>query len=81
MTAYNVNSTTSSHYISAEEIQNSHITNRPIALYWDEKSSGATTYGYLKYIPFEKNECYSSDKNIQSTTIYQLLESANMLPV
>jgi len=81
VTAYNANETTSSNYILADAIQNSHVTNRPIAISWAEKDSGATTYGYLKYIPFEKNECYSTDKDTQSETIYQLLSSANMLPV
>lgn len=49
----------------------SYITNQSITMSWAEKASGATTYGYVKYIPLETINYYSSQTS--TTTISSLL--------
>ena len=74
---YNLEQTSSSNYVLSEVVQESGITNRPIAFSWNKKDSGAQTYAYLKHIPFTAYEGYLGKSNV----IYELLENANMLPV
>ena len=50
----------------------SYITNQSITMSWAEKASGATTYGYVKYIPLKTINYYSSQSSI--TTISSLLD-------
>ena len=60
----------------------SYNTNQPIVFSWDEKDSGATTYGYVKYIPVTAINYYSSQSNPASLT--QLLNywlDEGILPV
>lgn len=50
----------------------SYITNQSITMSWAEKASGAPTYGYVKYIPLETINYYSSQTS--TTTISSLLD-------
>ncbi|MBO5395217.1 MAG: hypothetical protein J6A28_04915 [Clostridia bacterium] len=75
--AFNAEKTNSSYFILSDAVAASGITNRPIAMSWKEKNSGAATYGYLKHIPFSAKELPTS-----STSLGQFLrEEVNLLPV
>ena len=82
--AYNTTKTDSSFYKLEELIGQTGVTNRPIALSWEAKDSGAATYGYLKHIPFTEiqNPYPTDDPDTLSNFLYNLLETdINMLPV
>lgn len=60
----------------------SYNTNQPTVFSWNEKPSGARTYGYVKYIPLSSINYYSSQTNSASLT--QLLNywlDEGILPV
>ena len=82
--ANNANKTSSTYYTLADGVQESGITNRPIAMSWNEKTSGAKTYGYLKHIPFSAidSDFYPTTSFDLTSTLGELLEpTINMLPV
>ena len=49
----------------------SYSTNQPMVFSWNEKNSGATTYGYIKYIPMSDINYYSSQTS--TSVVTQLL--------
>ena len=61
----------------------SYNTNQPTIFSWNEKDSGAVTYGYLKYIPISEINYYTSQTN--SSNLSQLLatwiNTYSVLPV
>lgn len=71
VTARNVTYSSSTTYRINDSIS-SYNTNRPLIFSWNEKASGATTYGYVKYIPMSAINYYSSQTN--SATVSQLLD-------
>lgn len=79
--AYNANKTSSSFYTLEEAVANTGVTNRPIALSWKEKSSGAKTYGYLKHIPFVSKNNYPENPNELTIALATLLETSGVVPV
>ena len=50
----------------------SYSTNQPLIFSWNEKQSGARTYGYLKYIPMTSINYYSSQT--EQANLSQLLD-------
>ena len=73
------NKTDSSYHIRDIEMQTS-VTNRPIAMSWSEKKSGAMTYGYIKEIPFSDFSWVPTDENTLSTLLQQLVDEKKLLP-
>ena len=71
VTARNVTYSSSTTYRINDSIS-SYNTNRPLIFSWNEKASGAATYGYVKYIPLNEINYYSSQTN--SATVSQLLD-------
>lgn len=58
------------------------ITNKPLVFSWDEKASGALTYGYVKYIPATAINYYSSlDADNLAELLSRLVETHDTLPV
>lgn len=78
MKARKVYEATSSNYAIGDAIPQT-FTNENIILSWDEKNSGAPTYGYLKYIPLE-SMTYNVDENTKSSYLATLMEQ-NLIPV
>jgi len=57
-------------------------TNTPFIFSWDEKASGAKTFGYVKYIPTTSINYYSSlDENNLAELLARLIDSHDTLPV
>lgn len=56
-------------------------TNQPLILSWDEKESGARTYGYITYIPTEEINYYSSQQGDDLLRLINRLVSNDILPV
>ncbi len=61
----------------------SYSTNQPMIFSWDEKKSGAPTYGFVKYIPMESINYYSAQTNEDdlSLLLTYLLQTNKTLPV
>ncbi len=85
--ARKVRQTNSTNFAIGEKLSQN-FTNEPIILSWNEKASGAPTYGYLKYIPFEAETYYSLKKDETTILNAQLKEllslddgNNSMLPV
>ena len=81
--ARKVRQTNSTNFAIGEKISQN-FTNEPIILSWNEKASGAPTYGYLKYIPFVEHKYYTaSDATTLNATLKALLDDGNngLLPV
>ena len=59
-----------------------YLTNTPFIMSWDDKNSGAKTYGYVKYIPTSTINYYSSldDANL-ATLLARLIDTHDTLPV
>lgn len=58
------------------------LTNSPIIFSWEEKLSGAQTYGYVKYISTEDINYYTSlDDNNLAELLSRLIDSHDTLPV
>lgn len=80
LNARNVKFSTSSTYSIGSTVDGGK-TNSPIIFSWDNKASGATTYGYYKYFELKNAPYYSGD---DSLLLYSLIGSATapqMLPV
>lgn len=78
--ARNVTATSSTTYKIGSTLD-SYNTNCPIIFSWDNKKSGAATYGYLRFIPLEQTEYYNvQSDNERSLLLYYLVES-DTLPV
>lgn len=61
---------------------NGFATNTPFVLSWEEKLSGAKTYGYVKYVPTTAINYYSSlDDNNLAELLSRLIDSHDTLPV
>lgn len=60
LTARNVTKSSNKDYYLIGDQLTSPVTNQSIILSWKEKASGATTYGYVKYIPMEANDYYNT---------------------
>lgn len=58
-----------------------YATNRPFILSWDEKASEATTYGYIKFIPFTSINYYSSLNENNVANLLSRLVEHETLPV
>ncbi|MBO5022276.1 MAG: hypothetical protein J6C53_02225 [Clostridia bacterium] len=67
-------------YQVGEEL-NSYASNKPFIISWDEKASGATTYGYVKYIPMTSINYYSSLSEDKLAELLSRLISHDTLPV
>lgn len=77
----NVTVQTSTNY-RITNIFDGYITNSPLILSWDEKLSGAQTYGYIKYIPTTAINYYTSlDANNLAELLSRLIDSHDTLPV
>lgn len=80
--ARNVSFSSNTTYRILENIP-SYNSNQPLIFSWNEKASGATTYGYVKFIPMTGINYYSSQTN--SATLSSLLghwiENYSTLPV
>ncbi len=59
----------------------SYASNKPFIMSWDEKKSGATTYGYVKYIPMTAINYYSSLNEDKLAELLSRLISHDTLPV
>ena len=61
----------------------SYNSNQPLVFSWNEKASGAVTYGYLKYIPIAEINYYSSQTSQSSLTqlLSRWINDYNVLPV
>ncbi len=71
ISARNVSVSTSTTYKLGNNLS-SYNTNQPVVFSWNEKASGASTYGFVKYIPIVAINYYSSQTS--SATISQLLD-------
>lgn len=78
--AKNVSLLSSTTYRVGEQFD-SFNTNQPIILSWDEKASGARTYGYVTYIPTEEINYYSSKEGDDLLRLINRLVSNDILPV
>ncbi len=58
----------------------SYNTNQPIVLSWDEKASGAKTYGFVTYIPTKQINYYSKNDNGIQELLSKFI-THNILPV
>ncbi len=56
-------------------------TNQPMIMSWDEKKSGATTYGYVTYIPTKAINYYSSQSGDDLSELLNRLIANDVLPV
>ena len=81
ITTRNVSFASGTNYVIGDSFSN-YGTNQPIIFSWNEKDSGALTYGYVKFIPMEKINYYSyqTDENQLSLLLTSLLEN-DVLPV
>ena len=70
VTSRNVSLSTSTTYRIGSSFS-SNSTNQPMIFSWDEKDSGATTYGFVKYIPTQAINYYSALQN--EDDLYNLL--------
>ena len=77
--ADNANKTDSSYFIRDVEMTSS-VTNRPIAMSWSEKKSGAATYGYIKEIPFSDFSWTSGEQLTDTRLLDALLNEYKLLP-
>ncbi len=59
----------------------SYNTNQPMIFSWDEKASGARTYGYVSYIPTEAINYYSSQDSDNLSDLLSRLNASDILPV
>ncbi len=69
--ANNVEFSSGNNYKILEQLS-SYNTNQSITMSWAEKASGATTYGYVKYIPLESINYYSSQTD--TSTLSSVLD-------
>lgn len=76
-----VASISSSTTYTIENTFTSYASNQPFVLSWDEKASGATTYGYVKYIPLTSINYYSSLNEDKLAELLSRLISYDTLPV
>jgi len=78
----NASMSSSTVYKIKNEAISSYATNKPFIMSWDEKASNATTYGYVKFIPFTSINYYTSlDSTKVSLLLYSLTNIYNTLPV
>lgn len=82
VTSRNVSMSTSTTYKIGNTFS-SYATNQPMIFSWDEKKSGAPTYGYVKYIPMESINYYSAqtEEDDLSLLLTYLLQTNKTLPV
>lgn len=80
ITTRNAKLETSSTYKVGENFE-SFSTNQPIVFSWDEKASGAITYGYIKYIPLVAINYYTSISTNSLASLLSRLLSHDTLPV
>lgn len=82
LSARSVSLSSNTSYRIGEQLS-SYNTNSSFVLSWNEKQSGAKTYGYVKYIPMESISYYSSqtDASDLSQLLLLLLQYHNTLPV
>ncbi len=59
----------------------SYNTNQPFVLSWDEKASGAKTYGYVSYIPTKQINYYSSLSSSEQSRLISSLLNEKILPI
>ncbi len=78
--ARNANPSTSVNYKIDEALSN-YSTNKPFVLSWDEKSSQAKTYGYVKFVPMTSINYYSSLNEDKLAELLSRLISYDTLPV
>ncbi len=87
ITASNVSAITNStkFAVVSQLADNKLSTNQNIAISWDEKASGASTYAYYRYFALNEGQYYSStNEDSVSSTIERMLnldETASYLPV
>ncbi len=80
ITSRNVSLVSSTSYQIKDEFS-SFNTNQPFVLSWDEKASGAKTYGYITYIPTEQINYYSSLGITDQTRLINYLLNKEILPI
>ena len=80
--ARNVSISSSTTYRIGDTIA-SYNSNQPMVFSWDEKDSGAITYGYLKYIPITEINYYTSQTSQSNLTqlLSRWINDYNILPV
>lgn len=79
ITSRNVNLVSSTVYRIGDTFT-SYNTNQPFVLSWDEKASGAKTYGFVTYIPTKQINYYSKDENGIQDLLSKFIDH-NILPV
>ncbi len=80
VTSRNVSLVSSTSYQLRDEFS-SFNTNQPFVLSWDEKASGAKTYGYVTFIPTQQINYYSSLNVGEQSTLLNYLNNEGFLPV
>lgn len=79
LNATNVKYATSANYTVKGSVDGNK-TNQPIIFSWDQKASGAQTYGYYKYYPISNTAFYNNSSS-DTLVLYTLLKSYDMVPV
>lgn len=82
ITAKSVSFVSNSNYSIGSSIQGN-LTNQPMIFSWKEKSSGATTYGYLKFYELKQTQYYdnSGETFSNSSLLKTILEGNGITPV
>lgn len=74
---YNVAFASSSTYVIQQEVGQKGLASSSLVMSWKEKESGASTYGYYKYFPFEDLQYYKSNPNDNNLLLFDLIDGGD----